>query len=81
MGIFDTTPIGAFSGVKITQSSACYEMVPLFPDKKRSKRRDRRVRGKYGRLDRMNPLTYKTPFGFVMHPILYAKLKGRTTPT
>ena len=71
--------MGTFSGVKIIQSSGCYEMVPLFPDKKRSKRRDRRVRGKYGRLDRMNPLAYQTPMGMVMHPILYAKLKERTT--
>ena len=76
--MFNTNPRGAFSGVNIIQSSECYEMVPLFPDKKRSKRRDRRVRGKYGRLDRMHPLAYNTPHGMVMHPILYAKLKART---
>ena len=78
MNMFDTAPMGTFSGVKVTQSNACYEMVPLFPDKKRTKRRNRRVLGKYGRLDRMNPLAYNTPFGMVMHPILYAKLKSAT---
>ena len=75
--MFNTAPMVTFSGVKITQSNACYEMIPIFPDKKRSKRRDRRVRGKYGRLDRMNPLAYNTPHGMVMHPTLYAKLKQR----
>ena len=74
-------PIQSFSGVKIIQSSECYEMVPIFPDKKRTKRRNRRVLGKYGRLDRMNLLAYDTPFGIVMHPILYMELKLRASGT
>lgn len=76
MNIFGGETPSMFSGIKIIQSTEAYEIVPLFPDKKRSKRRDRRVRGKYGRLDRMNPLAYKTPNGMVIHPILYQKLKG-----
>lgn len=67
--------LGMLGGVKITVSDQCYEMVPIFPDKPRTKRRMRRTRGRFGRLDRMNPLAYKTPFGIVMHPILYARLK------
>ena len=68
----------AFGGVNITVSEYAYEMVPIFPYKKRTKRRVRRTRAKYGRIDRMNPLIFETPHGFVLHPKLYADLKNRT---
>lgn len=67
----------AFQGVKITVSEACYEMVPIFPHKPRTKRRLRRTLARFGRLERMNPLAYRTPFGIVMHPVLYDQLKAR----
>ncbi len=70
--------MGTFGGVKVTVSAECYEMVPIFPDKPRTKRRMRRVIGKYGRTDRMNPLAYQTPYGMVMHPIIYEKLKQQS---
>jgi hypothetical protein len=64
-----------FGGTKITVSNEAYEMVPIFPDKPRTKRRMRRTRGKFGRLDRINPLAYQTPFGLVVHPKIYDALK------
>lgn len=67
-------PPSTFAGTKIITSDQAYEMVPIFPDKPRTKRRLRRTRGKFGRLDRMNPLAYRTPFGLVVHPKIYAEL-------
>mgnify|MGYP007046953596 CR=1 FL=1 len=67
-----------FSGTKITVSSECYEMVPIFPDKPRTKRRLRRTRGRFGRTDRLNPLAYQTPFGMVVHPIIYDRIKNHS---
>lgn len=68
----------AFGGMRVTVSDQAYEMVPIFPDKPRTKRRLRRTRGKFGRADRMNPLAYKTPFGMVVHPIIYERLKNQS---
>lgn len=68
----------AFAGTRVTTSAECYEMVPIFPDKKRSKRRMRRTRGRFGRLDRMQPTAYQTPYGLVMHPMLYDRLKAQS---
>lgn len=68
-----------FSGTRVAVSEECYEMVPIFPDKPRTKRRMRRTRGRFGRVERMNPLAYKTPYGLVIHPILYERLKFHST--
>ena len=68
-----------FGGTKITVSSECYEMVPIFPDKPRTKRRLRRTRGKFGRTDRLNPLAYQTPFGLVVHPSIYEQMNRQST--
>ena len=67
----------AFGRINIVTSEHAYEMVPIFPDKPRTKRRLRRTRARFGRTDRMSQLVYKTPYGFVMHPKLYAELKRR----
>jgi len=67
-----------FGAQKIVVSVEAYEMVPIFPDKPRTKRRRRRTRGRFGREDRMNPLAFKTPYGLVVHPIIYAQLKAIT---
>ncbi|WP_291732273.1 hypothetical protein [Leisingera sp. F5] len=64
-----------FSGVKITVSDQAYKMVPIYPDKPKSKRRLRRTRGKFGRTDRMLPLAFKTPFGLVVHPRIYSEMR------
>lgn len=68
-------PAGHINGVRITVSATCFEMVPIFPDKPRTKRRMRRTRGKFGRLDRLNPLAYRTPIGLVVHPLIYDQMK------
>jgi hypothetical protein len=70
-----------FGSIKITVSNEAYEMVPIFPDKPRTKRRMRRTRGKFGRLDRMNPLAYHTYCGLVVHPKIYDGLNRQTKPT
>lgn len=72
--MFEMTP-GTFYGTKILVSAEAYEMVPIFPDKPATKRRQRRTRGKFGRLDRMKPLAYKTPFGLLVHPAIYTRLQ------
>lgn len=71
-------PLSTFYGTRITVSAECYEMVPIFPDKPCTKRRLRRTRGKFGRTDRLNPLAYKTPFGMVVHSIIYDRLKNQS---
>lgn len=51
--MFQHNPVSTFGGTKITVSADCYEVVPIFPDKPRTKRRLRRARGKFGRTDRL----------------------------
>ena len=67
--------LSAFAGTKIITSDQACEMVPIFPDKPRTKRRLRRTRGKFGCTDRLNPLAYQTPFGLVVHPQIAAELR------
>lgn len=67
-------------GRKITVSTEAYKMVPIFPDKKRTKRRNRRTIGRFGRLDRMQPMAYETPYGIVAHPLIYSKLRAMRDP-
>ena len=64
-----------FGAEKVIVSNEAYEMIPIFPDKPRTKRRLRRTRGRFGRTDRMNPLAFKSPYGLIVHPIIYHKLK------
>ena len=68
-----------FGSVTVTVSNEAFEMVPIFPDKPNTKRRRRRTLGKYGRTERLNPLAFNTPFGLVVHPILFEKLKEKST--
>lgn len=65
-------------GTNVIVSDHAYEIVPIFPDKPRTKRRLRRTKGKFGRTDRMNPLVYKTLYGLVVHPKIYHTLKQQT---
>jgi len=67
--------LNSFSRTKIIVSNEAYEMVPIYPDKPRTKRRLRRTLGEYGRTDRMNPLAYSTPYGMIVHPSIYQALK------
>lgn len=63
--------------MKIIQSTEAYKMVSIFPDRPNTKRRRRRILGKYGKLVRMEPQAYKTPFGLVVHPLIYRALKDQ----
>jgi hypothetical protein len=65
------------ASVNVIQSEAAMERIVLFPDKPRTKRRMRRLRGKYGDLVRYKPCAYQTPQGIVVHPSLYAQLAQR----
>lgn len=77
MGHFGS-PQNSFTGTKIIVSAEAYEMVAIFPDKPRTKRRRRRTMAKFGRLDRMNPLAYNTPHGIIMHTKIHKALLERT---
>lgn len=65
-----------FGGIQITVSEHATEEITLFSDRKRTKRGMRRLRAKYGSLRRRVPCAFKTPFGLVMHPDFYAKLRS-----
>ncbi|WP_170561419.1 hypothetical protein [Ruegeria atlantica] len=67
-------PIASIGGVRVFVSDQAYRMVPIFPDKPRTKRRLRRTRGKYGRTDRIEHLAYMIPGGVIAHPSIHAKL-------
>ena len=71
-------PINTFTGIEMIVSDQAYEIVPIFPEKPRTKRRLRRTRGKFGRTDRMSPLAYNTPHGMIVHPIIFHALKARS---
>lgn len=71
---------GVFGGMKVISSPHAFEMVPIFPDKPKTKRRLRRTRGKYGRTDRANPLCYRTGTNMIIaHPSLVHKLRAHAS--
>lgn len=69
----------AFGGIPIQVSvnaTECCDLMVLF-NKPNTKRRRRRMRGKYGRLVYDKPVAFQTPRGLVMHPVLFEELKRR----
>jgi hypothetical protein len=68
-----------FGGMQISTSPHATEERPIFPDKKWSKRRRRRVIGKYGSWTRRFPAAFQFGNKIVMHPALYRELQRRTT--
>lgn len=54
------------------------DTVPRFPDKKWTKRRRRRVIGKYGSWTYEKPAAYRVGPAFIVHPKIYAELKRQT---
>lgn len=64
-----------FGSTKIIVSPHAYTRKPIFPDKPRTKRRNRRTIGKFGSLTYKAPAAYETPAGLVVHPWIYAELK------
>ena len=75
MSIFAGHSMGAFGGLRVIVSEHAQESFRIFPDKKRTKRRMRRLRGKWGSEYRVRPMAYRTPHGLVCHPSIAAKLR------
>ena len=68
-------PIGTFGGVPLIFSEHMTQTHPRFPDKPNTKRRRRRVIGKYGSWNVTRPAMAETPYGLVVHPALREKLE------
>lgn len=66
------------NGMKITVSENATEEFHIFPDRKRTKRGERRFRAKYGSDIRRRPCAFKTPFGLIVHPKIWAQLRVET---
>lgn len=67
--------IGQFQGVPVVVSEHATETVPRFPDKKRTKRRMRRVRGKYGSWMVARPCAYEAMGKLIVHPLIADRLR------
>lgn len=70
-------PLGTFGGVPVYVSPHATETRPRFPDKKRTKRRLRRVIGKYGSWYMRAPACLRFNGALIMHPKLADELKRR----
>lgn len=71
-----SNPVGAFGGMRIIVNPYLTKRVPLFPDKPRTKRRMRRVIGKYGRWDKGVP-TYLVSGNVIMaHPAVVDRIRA-----
>lgn len=68
----------SFAGVPVTVSAAATEIVPIFPDKRPTKRRRRRVVGKFGSWTRRAPCVFRHEGGLIVHPKIYAELRSRS---
>jgi hypothetical protein len=63
------------AGMPVIQSVHMTKTVPLFPEKKRTKRRMRRVIGKYGSWTREAPCYMIYDRSIIAHPAIYARLR------
>lgn len=66
-----------FGGQRIHVSPEAIEVAPRFPDKRNTKRRRRRVIGKYGSWTVTKPCAYQVGAVLVVHPRIYQALKRR----
>lgn len=64
-----------FRGLPVHVTEGALERVARFPDKKNTKRRRRRVIGKYGSWSVLKPVAYRIGGALVVHPEIYARLK------
>ena len=78
-GVMSGQAIGTFLGMHVHVSEYATEKKPRFPDKRWSKRRRRRVIGKYGSWFKEFPACFILNGNYVMHPNLAAEMKRRTT--
>lgn len=74
--------IGAatFGGLPVIETAAAVREVWIFPDKKRSKRRDRRVIGKYGSLTQIRPAAIQWQGRWMIHPKIMDQLRAAQNP-
>jgi hypothetical protein len=64
-----------YKGLRVHISSNATNTVPRFPDKKNTKRRRRRVIGKYGSWLVVRPGAYVLMGRLVVHPAVYEEMK------
>ncbi len=69
--------MNTFGGMPITVSPYATQLEPRFPDKPDTKRRRRRVIGKYGSWETPKPCMYQVGGRLVIHPKAYALLLDR----
>lgn len=67
--------LAALVGVPVIASEHATEDFRIFPDKKRTKRRLRRLRAKWGSETRRRPAAFATPTAMFVHPTLLEKMK------
>jgi hypothetical protein len=75
MSLLPASSLGIFGGMRVIISEHATEEFRIFPDKPRTKRRMRRLRGKWGNETRRRPCAFQTPQGLIVHPAIAAKLK------
>lgn len=66
--------MGTFMGMQVIQSASALTTRPRFPDKKRTKRRMRRVRGKYGSWMVQVPGAFRFGGKLIVHPKIYKNM-------
>jgi hypothetical protein len=66
----------SFGGINVTVSLNATKRVENWPNKKRSRRLVKKMTKKRGPQITYEPAAFETPFGFVVHPDIYAKMKG-----
>lgn len=67
--------VGTLDGVPVIVSPDAMTKEPRFPDKRNTKRRRRRVIGKYGSWFVLRPTCIKTQHGLVMHPLIHDQMR------
>lgn len=67
--------LGSFGGMRIIENPHLTKRVPLFPDKPRTKRRMRRVIGKYGRWDKEVPTYLVSGNMIIAHPAVVDRIR------
>lgn len=65
-----------YLGMNITTSPHATERVLRWPDKKRSKRLVKKMTARLGPQIHYRPAAIVTPWGMVVHPEIFAKLKN-----
>ncbi len=68
-----------FGGTRVMGSDAATALYRIFPDKPRTKRRMRRLRGKWGNEFIRKPCAYQTANGLIVHPTIWAQMKQAST--